>query len=418
MRWIDRLRGAARITAGQDQKLVTDPGAFVPQYDSTVSAVATAEGCVNLLAGQLAGCRRTVVRRGEEIGHDLDGLLEDPWPDGNAMDFWLYVYRTVLVRGNHYSIVRRSSLQGARVLSLTPALEGGVSFGSDRRIRYTLTPVFEPYTPVSPRLQAEFPSGRVVAAHWYGYGENGVPVSPAPLRRAMASALQAGITRLLRNAERRAWETGPYWGFIAQALDQMRSGQKLEATLAEMRRQLKTVQDEMKVPVLPPGVTPMSIPAFSIGDLNVVELLRWTVEDICRVYGVSPSRLGQMSGGGAGVRTQALQDQLTDFEATACRPVARMVDAALTRTLLTPAERMEGMSVMTETWPIGLGSMEDRANIADQLVARAPIMTPNEARRRLFGMPPVEGGDGLRESKGAPPSGGDGPPPEGGDGEG
>ena len=40
--------------------------------------------------------------------------------------------------------------------------------------------------------------------------------------------------------------------------------------------------------------------------------------------------------------------------------------------------------------------------MADQLVAKAPIWTPNEARMRLFGMPAVEGGDKLIQPKGAP----------------
>ena len=64
-------------------------------------------------------------------------------------------------------------------------------------------------------------------------------------------------------------------------------------------------------------------------DLQLVDLLRWGVEDIGRIWGVSAGRLNQMSGGGAGVRTQALQDQLRDFEATCIGPIAKIVDAGV-----------------------------------------------------------------------------------------
>ena len=60
------------------------------------------------------------------------------------------------------------------------------------------------------------------------------------------------------------------------------------------------------------------------------------------------------------------------------------------------------MVVKTDTWPVSLGSEEDRANVADTLVARAAIMTPNEARERFFNLPPIEGGDKLLQPKGAP----------------
>ena len=115
-----------------------------------------------------------------------------------------------------------------------------------------------------------------------------------------------------------------------------------------------------------------------------------------------PARVGQMSGGGAGVRTQSYQDQIADFEGQTIKPVAEIVDKALTKTLLTPAEFAAGMRVFTDTSSIGLGSYEDRANMADQLVARAPILTPNEARRMFFGLPDIEGGDELMQPKGAP----------------
>ena len=125
--------------------------------------------------------------------------------------------------------------------------------------------------------------------------------------------------------------------------------------------------------------------------------------------------MSQQSGGGAVIRTQSLTDQLTDLEKTGIAPVAKLFDSALTKSLLTPAERMAGLRIHTDTWSIGLGSLKDRADLADKLVARAPLWTPNEARMELFGMPPKEGGDELLKPKGAPGDtlpGGEAPDPE------
>ena len=373
------------------------PG-FVPQYGEEGGGQSqVAEACINLIVGQLAPCVRRVELDGAEVDHAVNDLLRNPWPEANSFNFWEIFIRALLVRGNSYAIVRR---YGGMATMLTPAIDGGVTYDSRGRLKYTLTPINQRFSPVGfENLQIELGSGQVVAANWHGY--DGL-VSPSPIKRAMSIALQQRLNFLMMTLASRATETGPYWGYRTAFLEQLQSKARIEMSLAQTREAIQTLDASMKVPVIAPAMTAESMQAFSIGDLNIVEFLRWTVEDICRVYGVSPARVGQMSGGGAGVRTQALQDQMTDFERTAIRPVAAMCDAALTRALLTPEEQAVGMEVKTRTWEIGLGSMEDRANIADQLVARAMIMTPNEARMKYFGLPPIEGGDELVMPKGAP----------------
>ena len=400
----DRIKSALRLRTdlSSNAGVQKSPGHweyFSPQFDITqTSASTTAEACINLIIGQLAPMRRVVMRDKREVEHPINDLLRDPWPQTTPFTFYEIYLRALLTRGNAYAIVMRDSRR-MRPLMLTPALDGGVTYDDRGRLIYTLTPINQQFNPTPNNLQAQYPASRVCAANWFGF--DGL-TSPPPLRRALTLALQQQITALLQRLTMRAYESGPYWGYHKEVLDQMQSGRRQEAAVAEMRRALAELQTDTRIPIVQPGVTPTSMPAFSLGDLSVVELLRWTVEDICRVYGVSPSRLGQMSGGGAGVRTQALQDQLTDLEATAIRPVAAILDGALTRGLFTARERMDGYEVVTETWPIGLGSMEDRANIADQLVARAMLLTPNEARQRFFNLPPIDGGDELLMPKGAP----------------
>jgi len=354
-----------------------------------------ASACVNLITGQLTPCTRRVVDAdGMAIGHPLDDLLAQPCAQMSGWLGWHYVIRALLAQGNGYFIVRRG--RGGVPVEMTPALEGGVAYDSSGHVSYTLTPF---------NATGRFGASRtlaardVVAAHWYGH--DGL-TAPSPIRHAAAAAIGVNHRAMdfVVEALLKARETGPAMFTPAQVVDKISLAQ-IEQALGEAADRYRNARAERRIPILPAAMQPTNVAAFATTDTLILELLRWSVEDVARIWGVAPARLGQMSGGGAGVRTQGLQDQLTDFEATAVRPVARMLDGACTHALLTPGEQMSGLRVQTETWPIGLGSMEDRANISDQLVARAPIMTPNEARRRFFGLPPVDGGDELRESKGA-----------------
>jgi len=373
-------------------------------YVTGGQAQSLATVCVNMIVGQLAPCRRLVVDGdGMEVPHPVSDLLMQPWSQGDAWTGWQFPLRSLLMTGNGYFIVRRGR-NGAPV-DLTPALEGGAAYDARGRVVYTLTPLNQTGASAA---TVEVTGRDAVAMHWHGH--DGL-TSPSPLRSAVAMSLSLNAegARFLLNRLRRSQETGPAFAVSGQVLGAVAGHMtQFEEALATTSQKYSATRTDNRIPLLPVGTTGHVVPAFDAEDFKAIELLRWTLEDVARAYNISPSRLGQMSGGGAGVRTQALQDQLTDFEAMAIRPVAHMADAACTLALLTPEEIMAGLSVRTETWPIGLGSMEDRANIADQLVARAPILTPNEARGRLFGLPPVEGGDELRESKGAAPTGGDG----------
>ena len=239
----------------------------------------------------------------------------------------------------------------------------------------------------------------VVALHWHGF--DGLS-SPSPITYAGGAPLQLmrAANDHLDWALSRARKGGPVLEIGTDGTQP--SQRQISDSLEVLRTEYQQALNRNELPVLPPQIKGGRIPTIDASDIATLEILRWGVEDICRIYGVSPARVGQMSGGGAGVRTQSLQDQAADFEKFAIAPVAKIVDSACTKTLLSVAEQMAGLRVVTETWSVGLGSLEDRAAMADTLVAKSPIWTPNEARARLFGLPAVEGGDDLIQPKGAP----------------
>ena len=207
--------------------------------------------------------------------------------------------------------------------------------------------------------------------------------------------------RLLEGNVRKSLKSGPVMKHMAQ--DSAKTNptpDQLRTTLETLAGAYNTAREQGIMPILPPGVEGSALPGLAQGDALALDILRWSVEDIARIYGVSPGRLGQMSGGGAGVRTQRYIDQVSDFAHFAAEPVARRMDAAFTYTLLTPLERSLGMRVRTDLTTLYMGSASDIATLGVALVGGG-THTPNEVRMRYHGLPPLEGGDQLSAPRGS-----------------
>ena len=162
-----------------------------------------------------------------------------------------------------------------------------------------------------------------------------------------------------------------------------------------------------EIPLLPPGMEPAQLFSLSEADIRTVEILRWAVEDIARVWNVAPARLAQQAGGGAGVRTQTFREQMTDLEVITIKPLADRLDAAL-RVLLSAKERMDGLRVWTDTSDIGKGTLADKIEMLDRLVARSGAATIDEGRKEVMGWQPLPNGKGdmVYSPKGSPEQGG------------
>ena len=420
--WFRRMTGQADFPTRSRQYRTTDPEfitlASLSQYTagsySLASSIGAIYGAIKLIADQLAPLTRTVRRGNEEVDHPLNDLLAQPYSQWDCWRAWNFVIWQLATNGNAFFITRRMRGNGAPV-DLIPAIEGGAKYDANGRILYELSPV-NVGAIFSGQLMP-LSSTQVVAFHWHNF--DGL-TSPSPIQYAANAALglNVGAYQHLNRMLSRSKNSGPVIQYRDDGTGNRPAPKQIADTLGALANAYNETVSAGKMPVLPPGLSGGFVPGLQPADLAIIELLRWTVEDICRVYSISPARMAQQSGGGAGVRTQKLTDQLTDLERTAVAPVAQLFDSALTKSLLTPAERMAGLRIVTDTWSIGLGSLADRAAIADQLVAKAPIWTPNEARQKLFGMGPLDGGDELMQPKGAPgdtlPGGNDpdDPPPD------
>lgn len=373
---------------------VGDFNAFPSSIYTQANRLGVLFAIIKLLVEAVVPLPRAVYRGLERVAdHPLNLLLVRPF---SQYDGWLgyeYPIRAMLTQGNGYWIIRRGR-SGAPV-DLIPAVEGGAYYSEDGPRRYSLSSIATGY----PGALHDLPARDVVALHWHGF--SGLH-SPSPIgfaARQQISIMRATLTHL-DAAARRAAQGGPVIKHTtAEAAAAPNPGQ-IRAALAALEEGYAATVQARKIPVLPPGLEGGRVPGLDQADALALDILRWTVEDLARIYSVSPGRLGQMSGGGAGVRTQAYQDQVSDFAHFAAEPIARRVDMAMTATLLTLDEQADGLAVRSDMTAASLGSPADLARLGVQLVGGG-THTPNEVRERYHGDPPHPEGNRLSAPRGA-----------------
>ena len=147
-------------------------------------------------------------------------------------------------------------------------------------------------------------------------------------------------------------------------------------------------------------------------DRQTVEIARFLIGEISRIYGVPVFILQSDVGSGAGNRTlrNEVGEQFLHFISGDFGTTCKSIEDEINLKFLGPSRSVE---VMFDTEMLTLGSLETRAQVANSLVQRTAIWTPNYARKRLFKLAPIPGGDELRvPTGGTPPQESDQPEPD------
>jgi len=145
-----------------------------------------------------------------------------------------------------------------------------------------------------------------------------------------------------------------------------------------------------KVAVLEAGLKYQQL-SINPQDAQMLETRRFSVEQICRWFGVPPVMIGHAAAGvttwGSGVEQIILQ-----FTKTSLRPLLRRIEAAIRRDLMTPEDRTK---IKVEFNMEGLlrGDSKTRAEFLSQMVDHG-LYTPNEGRA-YENKEPLAGGDDL-----------------------
>lgn len=363
-------------------------------------AIPAAHAAINTLTAQMGLLQPTVARDNMPVeAHRIKTLLRYPNRTIDPHLFWMMLYRPYHSHGNSYAYIRRD-FQG-RPVELVPATVLDARFVESRRAPYVAYRIellgADIRGGMALERQINTTSRDLITLH--GMGFDGLK-SPSPVQ--YAAKVQIETMKAIGDHERAVMRDGLNSGTVV-TIDSDALNLSTPGAWEEL---VKRVQSGMKasrkegsaVPLLPPGVKLERLNSISNVDMQLIDLLRWGVEDIARVWRISPARLGHFY---EGMRVAGMEAQFTDFERFTLADHVQAVEEQLTRKLLTAEEIMAGLEITVPTDSLKRGSLSERAKVAKETVADGGLMTINEGRE-LMGLPPHPDGDRLLQPKGAP----------------
>lgn len=369
-----------------------------------LEAVPAAYAAINIKTDQLAIQRRAVMDADnvELPLHPITALLRMPSRIVDPVLFWRIIKRAYNTHGNAYCWIRRD-FRTNQPIELVPAICLNTRVEDARRSPYYIYRLqllgSNTGGPLAFSRQVEVRGRDVLAFH--GPGFDGLS-SPSPIRYAARATLQ--LMRQSTEHQQSSLENGMSSGNVLQINPELADtigndrwkelGKLLEEGYAGARNAGKT-------PFLPPAVQLAKATMISAVDLQLIDLLKWGVEDMARVFGISPFRLGHYQ---QGYRVMSFEMQSADFERYTAAPDAAVFDSQMNYKLLTPEEIMASLTIRTDTNTISMGSLSERAKIALDLVANGGMWQIDEGRH-LTGQRPLPDGKGQKvlQPKGAPP---------------
>ncbi|KZC82967.1 portal protein [Sphingobium yanoikuyae] len=346
--------------------------------DDTVLALSTAWACVNLVAGTIATLPVMVYRpvpggRVVASDHWLYRILHDnPNADQTEVDFWEYMCVSLELRGNGYAEKLRGS--AGQIVGLDPIPPGIVSCRrrEDGVLEYRWTWNGESRRETSDNV-----------LHIRGFGGDALGgVSPLAIGANTFGHAQA-LNRMSGSVFRNAM---------------MPSGVYQTATKLTPE-QTKEIEDRLakKYQGAANAGRPMVVGfdlkwhqlTMSPDDLEMLDSRNFSVEEICRIYGVPPHMVGHTAG-----NTQlgsSITEQTRGFSMFTLRRRVKRIEAALRKQLLTPRDIAEGIIIEINLEGLLRGAPAERSAFYNAGLQNG-WFTINEVRA-LENMPPVEGGD-------------------------
>ena len=376
----------ARPTEGGAPGEYTLGGATVKSH--MVPAVWAA---VNIVTQTLSLLPFEIKRGREEIkDHPLSILLSAPSPIYDDAKFWEMVFRDYIAGGNSYVYIRRGTLT-ARPMELIYCRLLSVRFENGKIVR--------DLKPISDQGQTFFnvPDANVLSFH--GSGFDGLQ-SPSPISHVAAKTIQQMTLAMEHNA---ALLSSGMSGRSVLTLHESAiswTPKQRELIYKELQKNYSGSKAAGKVPILPPGITPSTLGGVSAVDLQMIDLLKWDLADISRVFNVPLRLLHHFV---TGVRVEPkVGTQGEDYIKWCIQPHVRRLTAQLNRKLLVKEDVDGGLRIHLRTDRAASGTFAERIAEIDQAVAKAGVLTINEGREWLD-RPPLPGGDVLISPVGAPP---------------
>lgn len=345
---------------------------------SSALALPSVWACVNLIAGSIASLPVQVYRRkadGEREAATSNGLyrlLHDrPNYDQTALDFWEFMAASLELWGNAYAVIERSDNRITSLVPVNPALmavrrlpNGSIEYrwsedGKDNR--HTDATMFHI------RGFGGNPLGGMSTLHFgrqaFGLAQAAGRSASSTFANGMRSSGAFSFPEWLKPDQRDIAETR----FIEKYSGAVNSGRPM---------------------ILEGGVTFQPL-AMNPEDAQMLETQRYSVEEVCRFFGVPPHMVGhteKSTSWGSGIEQQTL-----GFVKFTLRRRVKRIEQAIMQQLLTDQERSRGLSVEFNFEGLLRGDSAGRAGFYQTMTAIG-AMTINEVRA-LENLPRVDGGD-------------------------
>lgn len=344
---------------------------------SSAMSLSAVWACTNLLAGTIASLPFQVYRQVDgqrEVANDhpLYRLLHDsPNYDQTALDFWEFIAASLELWGNAYAKVERSDGRVVALRPVTPEL---------------MTVKRLPTGPIEYSWTNEGRQYRVTdedMLHIRGFGGDPLGgLSTLHFGRSVfgiAQATDVAASATFRNSLR---PTG------ALTFENWLSAENRE--IAEKRLTEKYVGAvNAGRPLVLEGGTKWVPLTINPEDAQMLESRGFSVEEICRFFGVPPFMVGhteKSTSWGTGIEQQTL-----GFQKFTLRRRLKRIEQAVSKQLLTSADRAAGVSVEFNIEGLLRGDSAGRASFYNTMT-QIGAMTINEVRMKE-NMPPVAGGD-------------------------
>lgn len=353
----------------------TDAGVVV-DYDRAL-ALDTVWACVNVYYKAVGTLPCVLFKRGGVVPDDTNPLYDllkrQPNKDDTASEFWGMAALCLVLDGNFFA---EKVYVGDRLVALNPLSPLFVSIDRDKRNARV-------YTFTENGKQRKISEDRMFH------------VRSARLPGCDRGLSPIGVVRnTLGNAIAAEKSAGKMFANGMQVAGILSSDQTLKP---EQRKQLSDTLGQFsgseragKIAVLEAGLTYQQL-TINPQDAQMLETRKFSVEQICRIFGVPPVMIGHAAEGvttwGSGVEQIILQ-----FTKLGLQPMLETIEDAIYRDVFN-AEQKKNVEVKFNMESFLRGDGPSRADFSSKMVGSG-IITINEARKKEE-LPPLPGGDDL-----------------------
>lgn len=345
--------------------------------DKTAMSLSAVWACTNLISGTVSTLPLMVYRTADGVramarDHPLYRVLHDsPNFEQSAVDFWDYMAGSIELRGNAYARINREA-SGIYTLLPAPASAMSVTRKTNGTLEYAWTEDGRRFV----RSDRDMLHIRGPGGHPLG----GMSVLEYG-RQAFSSA---------RAADRAAA------GMFANGLrpsgvltfDKWLSPEQREVAEKRLAEKFVGAMNAGR-PLVLEGGTKWEQLTISPEDAQMLETRGFSVEEICRFFGVPPFMIGhteKSTSWGTGLEQQTL-----GFVKFTLRRRLKRIEQALEKQLLSPQDKANGVTIEFSLEGLLRGASKERADFYQSGLTNG-WMTINEVRR-LENMAPVAGGD-------------------------